>query len=106
MGALVRSLLAALGLVLKPSKCTWEPTQLLLHLGIILDTRLGIAIAPPPKVSAIRAEAASLLTNRRRPIPAWVLACFCGRGQSLSLPVPTARFFLRSLYDDLALKTS
>jgi hypothetical protein len=105
-GSRVQAILAALGLVLKPSKCTWTPTQVLPHLGVILDTRRELVIAPPAKVAAIRTAASDLLAQGRRPIPARILARFCGRGQALSLPIPSARFFLRSLYSDLATRTS
>ena len=61
----VRGILAALGLVSKPSKCTWEPTQVLPHFGVILNIRAGLIIAPPAKVAAIRAEAAALIARHR-----------------------------------------
>jgi hypothetical protein len=82
-GTRVQAILAALGIVLKPSKCTWTPTQVLPHLGVILDTHRELVIAPPAKVEAIRGAASDLLAHGRRPIPARVLARFCGRGQSL-----------------------
>ena len=35
-------LFAKLGLTLQQEKCVWEPTQRLKHLGLIVDTKLGI----------------------------------------------------------------
>ena len=42
----MQTTLAWLGLEANPKKCIWEPTQQLVHLGLIVDTRRGLFLVP------------------------------------------------------------
>ena len=101
----IRELLDDLGLPWHPSKCQWEPVQVLEHLGLVIDTERGLFLVSPKRVAKIQRAARDLLCRAaagRRWLPAKAVAAFAGLGQSTSLAVTCARLHLRSLYDDLA----
>ena len=52
-GRLTRAVLDQLNITIKESKCTWTPTQVYPHLGVILDTAKGMVLAPPARVARI-----------------------------------------------------
>jgi hypothetical protein len=98
---LVQDVMSDLGIKLKPTKCSWEPTQVMRHLGLLVDSKAGLFMVPPDKVSRIHSEAHALLSRCRQHgyrLPARTLASFAGVFQSVSLAVRPARFYLRELY--------
>ena len=103
--ARVAALLAALGLYRKPGKGLWDqPTQVGEHLGLEIDTRLGVFRVTAKRQAKLRAGAAKLLNDAasgRRLLPARAVAQFCGLAQSCYVAMPAARLYLRSLHDDL-----
>ena len=90
-----------LGIVLSPDKCHWEPTQRLVHLGLMVDTELGLFLVPPEKEQKIQRMARGIIVSalgKRRLIDTRFLASFIGLCQSVYLAVPMAKLFLRSLH--------
>jgi hypothetical protein len=106
--ARVESLLTSLGLQRNAKKGEWEPTQSLTHLGMRVDLKLGLFIAPAEKLLQIAAQAKSLLgraARNRRFLPAKALAALAGKAQFLYLAIPVARFYLRELHTVLGPRT-
>ena len=106
--ARVESLLTSLCLQRNPKKGEWEPTQSLTHLGMRVDLKLGLFIAPVEKLLQIAAQAKSLLgraARNRRFLPAKALAALEGKAQFLYLAIPVARFYLRELHTVLGPRT-
>ena len=102
-------LLQRLGLQRHPDKGQWTPTQTICHLGILIDTQKGIFQVPSDKLASIKSNARSLLTQakrHRRWCPTHRLEAFVGTGMSLTLALPAARTWSRSLYDALAARRS
>ena len=66
---LVQRVLGALQVTHKPTKSVWTPTQVLPHLGLLLDIAHGLVIAPPARVHAIKQDARLLLAQNRRSHP-------------------------------------
>ena len=102
----VDHLLSVLGLRCHPRKGQWELCQ---HLGLEIDTKLGLFRVSTARGAKIRRAAATLevlATQRRRAIPAKQLAAFTGLAQSVYLAVPAARFFLRALHNTLSNKVT
>ena len=64
--ARVESLLTRLGLKRNPRKGEWEPTQALTHLGMIVDLKQGLFIAPSEKLQAVATLAKGLLGRAAR----------------------------------------
>lgn len=98
-----------LGIVRHPDKGEWEPTQRLEHLGLDVDTSAGLFRVPPRKLTELMRQARDVIglaTREARLVPARLLAGFIGYAQSVSLACPPARFYLRSLHDALATRTS
>lgn len=107
--AFIDNLLQRLGLVRAPGKGQWEPVQTLTHLGLTVDTRLGLFIAPDKKLTALANLARQLLNTANaaaRRVPARLLAQLAGKAQFLYLAIPPARFYLRELHDVLGTKDS
>ena len=105
----VQQVLDYLGLTRHPDKGEWEPTQRLEHLGLDIDLAAGLFRIPPRKINEIMRQArdiVGLATREARLVPARLLAAFIGFCQSCALACPQARFFLRSLHDCLATRTS
>lgn len=100
----IRSWMTQFGLRLNDDKSTWEVTQTITHLGLIVDTMRMELRVPSEKLQRLRATAKAVLSEvgrHRR----WVLkrqvAQFAGFAQSLAPAVAPARFYLRSLYTDI-----
>jgi len=98
---------AWLGITLSPTKCIWEPTQQIEHLGLLVDTERGLFLVPPKKETRIMTMANAILSSalsKRRLVNARFLASFVGISQSVYLAVPMAKLYLRSLHDVLQTK--
>ena len=94
--------LKALGLTRKLNKGTWEPTQRLDHLGLIIDFTQQVFVCPPEKLRKAQRLAVNLIClakANRRFVPANTLRKALGFFQSLALAVPGARAYQRSLWD-------
>lgn len=96
-----------LGLSLKMEKSQLTPTQMLNHLGIMVDSRNLRFVAPPEAIRKTKQLASDLLqVARLHRASARSIAKFTGKAQSLGLAVPTIRFFQVHLHRCLATKTS
>ncbi|KAK3288759.1 hypothetical protein CYMTET_3776 [Cymbomonas tetramitiformis] len=105
----VQLVLHRLGLRRNEKKGQWEPTQVVEHLGLEVDLKLGQFRATERRVHKIHTKAKEILCDaarNRRWIPARRLASFTGLCQSVYLAVPAARLYLRELYFVLAEKRS
>ena len=105
----VQDTLRMLDLVPHPRKCHWEPTQVLEHLGFVIDTLRGLFYVPAAKVRKFAVLAKDLIcraVRAKRWIPRKLLASFCGVAVSALLAIPPARFFLRELYNCLHAESS
>lgn len=75
------------------------------HLGVVVDSqRMRFEVAPR-KMRRVKEMSAALIRQSnvgRRYVPAGRLRSFCGVCVSLSLAMPWARFYTRSLYDALS----
>lgn len=103
----VGTLLDKLGLARNPKKGHWEPTQVLVHLGMEIDLANGVFRAPAEKLDSISKLARGLLgmaARERRWVPAKMLASLAGKAQFLYLAVPAARFYLRELHNVVSTK--
>lgn len=103
-------LLSRYGLTRHPDKGVWgSGSQVIRHLGFIIDTVQGNFGVPEDKVCKVEGLARKLLKlarkNRRR-VPKREVASFIGKAQSLRLAVPQTAFRLRALYDSLSLDYS
>ncbi|KAK3248780.1 hypothetical protein CYMTET_41757 [Cymbomonas tetramitiformis] len=98
-----------LGLRRNEKKGQWDPVQVVEHLGLEVDLRLGQFRVTERRVHKIHVKAKEILCDaarNRRWIPARRLAAFTGLCQSVYLAVPAARLYLRELYFVLAEKSS
>ena len=100
----ISDVLALLGLSRHPTKGEWEPTQRLKHLGLGIDTTMGLFFVTPDRLEKLSAFATSLLYQACSPAGRGLLlkrrvAAFAGLAQSLYLALPLARYRLRSLHD-------
>ena len=105
----VVALLEQLGLSRNAKKGQWEPTQVIQHLGLIIDTYRCEFRAPPDKLSRISSQAHDLLcraAQNKRSVPVRALAQLAGRAQFLYLAIPAARFYLRELHNVIGTKLS
>ncbi|KAK3250616.1 hypothetical protein CYMTET_40020 [Cymbomonas tetramitiformis] len=105
----VQLVLHRLGLRRNEKKGHWEPTQVVEHLGLEVDLKLGQFRVTERRVHKIHTKAKEILCDaarNRRWIPARRLASFTGLCQSVYLAVPAARLYLRELYFVLAEKRS
>jgi len=97
--------LVDLGLTRAPDKGQPEPSHVLEdHLGYCIDTARGLFLLTSKREAKLRTLAAALLghaARHRRHVRTRVLAGFAGLAQASSLAVPLARFWLRSVYDDI-----
>lgn len=105
----IEHVLDRLGVKRHPEKGFWEPTQRLEHLGLDVDTRVGLFRVPPAKLQSLMQMAAALRRTaaaERRLIPVRTLASFVGFAQSVELACPAARFYLRSLHNVMATRAT
>eukprot|EP00854_Cymbomonas_tetramitiformis_P000289 gene289-biopygen203 len=105
----VQQVLHRLGLRRNEKKGQWDPVQVVEHLGLEVDLRLGQFRVTERRVHKIHVKAKEILCDaarNRRWIPARRLAAFTGLCQSVYLAVPAARLYLRELYFVLAEKSS
>jgi len=101
----VEAVLDLLGLSRNPKKGIWEPSQVLQHLGLGVDTKKGVFFVTPERLDKLQSAARTILgraARTRSHVPRRQLASFTGLAQSLYLAVPPARFFLRSLHEAVA----
>jgi hypothetical protein len=102
---LVREAVAASGLSVNEAKCSWTPTQKLVHLGVEINTSTGTFKVPARRAQAFRATSHELLQHQakhRRWVPARLLARLLGLAAASSVAVPTARLWTRAAHDLLA----
>ena len=98
----MKATLAFLGLEANPKKCVWTPTQELQHLGIVVNTSLGVFLVPKEKERKLVGFAHGILVSakrNRRLFSRRQLAAFTGLAQSIALAVPVAPLYLRALHD-------
>lgn len=99
------SLFGRLGLTVHPEKGCHVPTQRLEHLGMLIDSKLGIFGATPRKASRLRAEARALrkqACQKARHVPKKQLGKFAGLAQHLAPAIRLTQFRLREIYNCLA----
>jgi len=99
-----QALLGFLGLEANEQKSHWEVTQVLEHLGLIVDTLQGKFFIPEGKVQAIKACAKAVLSEVGRGarwVPTRLAARMAGLSVCVSLAFKGARLFAQGLYDSL-----
>lgn len=103
----IQALMATLGLRRHPEKGEWEGATVVDHLGVRVDTVKMRFTVLPYKATQVRKLASDLLKQvrlGRRMVNVNALRSFCGTCVSLSLALPWARFYTRSLYWDMSNK--
>jgi hypothetical protein len=93
-----------LGLTRHPNKGSWEGTQVVEHLGFLVDTVSYTVQVLPRKVRQVEGLAARLIREcyrNRGHVLRDAVERFCGVLVALTLGFPLARFYTRSLYTDL-----
>ena len=95
-----------LGLSRSPGKGQPEPSHCLEdHLGYGIDTVRGLFLLTAKREAKLRGQVSALLghaARHRRHVRTRVLAGFAGLANASSLAVPLARFWLRSVHDDIS----
>jgi hypothetical protein len=106
--AFVRALLERMGFTVSEKKSHWSPSQLLLFLGLLVNSDEYTFEVPPERLQKLSATIAALLTaaRGRAPVPVRLVAKVCGHLLSLRLAVSPARIFSRALYGALASASS
>lgn len=97
-------LLVRLGLRRHPRKGEWAGAPVVDHLGVRVDTMSMRFTVLPYKVEHVRKLAKGILKQvrlGRRWVSASAVRTLCGTCISLSLALPWARFYTRSLYWDM-----
>lgn len=105
-GRRLGSLLKRLGIVRHPEKGRWDGARQLDHLGVHVDTEAMRVFVTEAKVTRVRRLASKLILmaqRNRRLVPLELVRHFCGVCVSLTLALPLARFYTRSLYFDMSL---
>ena len=101
----IDSLMGSLGLQRHPDKGEWTGSQVVEHLGVMIDTLALKFYVVPHKAARVRKMAKDLLRQvmlGRRWVSKAVVESFCGLCVSLTLAMPWARFYTRALYWDIA----
>jgi hypothetical protein len=97
--------LSSLGLQRSVGKGVWEPSQLLTHLGVVLDLHSQTFKTDPNRLRRLE-EMALVIARSPARHQRWcdrrLLKVFCGLAVSVLLSAPTIRLFLRRLYDATA----
>jgi hypothetical protein len=99
-------LFAKLGLTRHQEKRCWEGTKKIEHLGVLLDITEMRVYVTDKKVERMKRLAKELLLSSQRNIrlvSPEKLRHFCEVAVSLTLALPLARFYTRSLYWDMSL---
>lgn len=105
-GIYLDGLFARIGIVRHPDKGCWAGTRHLEHLGMLIDTEKMRVFVTDKKIERVRALAKKILVlaqRNRRLVSLDLLRHFCGVCVSLSLALPLARFYTRSIYFDMSL---
>ena len=100
--AYVEASLAVLGLQRNPSKGMWEPAQVTVHLGLEVDTAVGVfrlTEARRLKLKRLASALGAAAAREHRWVKVRDLARLTGLAQSAHLAVPPARFYLRELHN-------
>ena len=100
----IAALLEDLGLVRHPTKGEWVGSTRVEHLGVVIKTVLEKFFIAPRKIAKVRHMAKHLIsesTRGRRWVSVARLRSFVGLCVSLTLAMPFARFYTRSLYWDM-----
>jgi len=103
----ILSLFQRLGIQVHPAKGVPVGTTCLPLLGYLVDTARQLVLLPPPRLSKLVSGAEALLSvsrRRSRRVSSKTLQRFSGMAVSCQLAIPSARFFLRRLYDCQSLK--
>jgi Reverse transcriptase (RNA-dependent DNA polymerase) len=100
----IDKLISSLGLTRHPTKGEWVGSTRVEHLGCVIDSdRMRFYIAPR-KIAKVHGIARTILRQARK-VRLWVSRdrsrSFCGVCVSLSLAMPFARFYTRTLFDDM-----
>ena len=92
---LVLDLCRELGIVVNPGKLNFIPSQRVLYLGMILDSRSFVASPSPDRISRLLSLGDKFLSSVRQPASCW--QSLLGTLSSLSHLVPGGRLRMRSL---------
>ena len=88
----VLSLCRKLGIVVKPEKSNFSPSQVVQYLGVVIDARTFMASLSPDRVSRLRSTAGEFLCSAAPPASLWQsLLGMLGMLSSLSHLVPEGR---------------
>lgn len=101
----IGQLLGRLGITRHPDKGEWEGSTRLEHLGVLIDTvemRVFVTDAKVVRVQKWARKVIGIAARNQRLVPLDMLRSFCGLCVSLTLAMPLARFYTRSLYFDMA----
>jgi hypothetical protein len=95
---LVRELLETLGFVLNLDKSVLMPTQVIRHLGLMIDSRRWRLFVPNEKIASIAKDARRVLrANEQRRLTVRQLAGLAGKMVAASAAMPALRFRFRSI---------
>lgn len=106
---IVGDLLIRLGLSRNESKGMWDPAQVVIHLGIGVDSVKNLFFVPEDKLAILRRAAVSLLAyakSHRRWVHHARLESFVGLAMSLTLALRQVKTYTRSLYDALSARAN
>ena len=95
----ILSLFEQLGIQVHPAKGVTVGTTHLPLLGYLVDTARRIVVLPPTRLQMLVGGAKALISISRSHVSSKVLQRFSGLAVSCHLAIPSARFFLRRLYD-------
>jgi hypothetical protein len=100
----IDKLLSSLGLTRHPTKGEWVGSTRVEHLGCVIDSDCMSFYIAPRKIAKVHCITRIILRQARQG-RRWVsrdrLRSFCGVCVSLSLAMPSARLYTRSLLDDI-----
>jgi hypothetical protein len=103
----IEKLLTRLGVLRHPLKGEWCGSTRVEHLGFVIDSRQMRFYLAPRKMQRVRdlARALQRQSNKgRRWVDAEKLRSFLGTCVSLTIAFPFARYYSRSMYDDLSMR--
>ena len=101
----ISKLMRRLGLSRNVTKGEWVGSQVVSHLGVVIETKYMKFYIQPHKVKKVQQLSGRLLLEvrmGRRWVSERALRHFCGVCVSLTLAMPWARFYTRSLYWDIS----